>query len=162
MGYLYNVLDGADYLLFRNLLNACAAVVFVLGATTVACADEPFALNASAVHWHCMVCGILFSTIQIQDLRDQEGDKERGRSTVPMLLGDTVGRWTVILSVMTWSIVVPLFWALPWWGFLGSCGIGATVCVRLLTMKDVSADKRSYNLWGLWIVSLLAVPTLVV
>jgi 4-hydroxybenzoate polyprenyltransferase len=162
MGYLYNVLDGADHLVFRNLLNACAAVAFVLGGTNVAYAGEPFALNTSAVQWHCMICGILFSSIQIQDLRDQEGDKERGRSTVPILLGDSVGRWTVVLSMLTWSIAVPFFWKLPWWGFLGPCSVGATVCGRLLTMKDVPADKKSYNLWGLWVFSLLATPTLAV
>ena len=146
MGYLYNVLDGADHLLFRNLLNACAAVAFVLGGTTVTYADEPFMLNTSAVQWHCMIYGMLFSTIHIQDLWDQEGDKERGRSAVPVLLGDTIGRWTVILSMLTGSVVVPLFRAVPWWGFFGPCSIGATVCVRLLNMKDVSADKKSYNL----------------
>ncbi|KAF3043331.1 hypothetical protein E8E11_004225 [Didymella keratinophila] len=99
MGHLYNVLDGADHLLFRNLLNARAAVAFVFGGTTVAYADEPLALNTSAVEWHGMICGILFSTIRIQDLRDQEGDKERGRST-KILLGDKTGRWTAILSML--------------------------------------------------------------
>ncbi|OSS46748.1 hypothetical protein B5807_09087 [Epicoccum nigrum] len=94
MGYLYNVLDGADHLVFRNLLNACGAVTFVFGGTTVAYARESFSMNTSAVQWHCMICGILFTTIQIQDLRDQEGDKERERSTIPVLFGDKIGRWT--------------------------------------------------------------------
>lgn len=161
MGYLYNVLDGADHLIFRNTLNACAAVTFVLGGTTVAYAGQPFSMNTSAVQWHCMIFGILFTTIQIQDLRDQEGDKERRRSTVPVLFGDKIGRWTVILPMLTWSFVVPLFWALPWWGFLGPCIIGITVCGRLLTLKDVASDKRSYNLWGLWVISLLIAPDLV-
>lgn len=31
MGYLYNVLDGADHLIFRNVLNACAAVASRVG-----------------------------------------------------------------------------------------------------------------------------------
>jgi 4-hydroxybenzoate polyprenyltransferase len=160
LGVLYNDLGGAEHPFFRNLLNSLAIVGCGLGATIVAYANQPFALGGPAVKWYIMLVSIVFTTIHLQDLCDQEGDQERGRRTIPLLWGDAMGRWTVILPMLTWSVIVPKFWDLPWWGFLGPCGIAATVCVRLILFKDAVADKKSYDMWGLWAACLLASPAL--
>lgn len=147
--YMYNDLDGGSHPIFRNYINACAVVAFALGATTVAYASQTFTLSGSAMQWHWLTGGIVFRTLQIQDLCDQEGVRERGRSTIPILCGDFTARWTVILSMFTWSLNTPAFWEMPWWGLLGPCGIGGIICARVLALKNVAADRKPYKMWGL-------------
>lgn len=95
--YMYNDLDGGSLPIFRNYVNACAVVTFALGATTVAYASQSFTLSESAMQWHRLTDGIVFTTLQIQDLCKEEGDRERGRSTIPILCGDSAAHWTVVL-----------------------------------------------------------------
>lgn len=158
LGYMYNDLQGGEHPLTRNLINAAAVVFFALGATTVAYAGQPLVLAAQATHWQYVICAIVFTTLQVQDLHDQEGDRDRGRSTIPIVYGDFVARWSVIVPMLAWSIVVPLFWELPWWGYLGPAGIGGTICARAAVLRGVAEDRKTYKMWGLWISCLLASP----
>lgn len=38
-----------------------------------------------------------------QDMKDQDGDRSRGRRTAPIVLGDVVARSTIAISF--WSVV---------------------------------------------------------
>jgi 4-hydroxybenzoate polyprenyltransferase len=158
LGYMYNDLEGGEHPFTRNLINACAVVWFALGATTVAYAGQPLLLNQQAMTWQCIIGAIVLTTLQVQDLHDQEGDRDRGRSTLPLVYGDVVTRWSVVVPMLAWSLAVPVFWALPWWGFVGPCSIGFTICARLMALRTVSSDRKSYKMWGLWISCLLASP----
>lgn len=160
LGYMYNDLEGGNHPFSRNLINACAVVAFALGATTVAYAGQPLSLTEQAKQWHWMIGAIVFTTLQVQDLCDQEGDRGRGRATIPIVWGDHVARWTVIVPMLTWSIGAPSFWRVPWWGYIGPFGIGAMICMRASMLKGVEADRKTYKVWGLWIVCVLAVPAM--
>lgn len=158
LGYMYNDLGGGEHPFTRNLINAAAVVFFALGATTVAFAGHPLLLTQQATQWQYIIGAIVFTTLQVQDLHDQEGDRDRGRSTIPIVYGDFVARWSVIVPMLTWSIAVPLFWNLPAWGYVGPVGIGGTICARAAVLKGVAADRKTYKMWGLWISCLLASP----
>lgn len=142
----------------RNLINACAVVCFALGATIVAYGGEAFSLTGKARLWHWIVAAVVFSTLQIQDLCDQKGDKHRGRSTIPILFGDTIARWSVIVPMVFWSYSVPYFWVVPWQGYLVPLGVGGVICCRVLILKDAENDRITYKMWGLWLACLLETP----
>jgi hypothetical protein len=40
------------------------------------------------VKWLAMITDTVFSTVQLQDMPDQQGDKLRGRKTMPLIMGD--------------------------------------------------------------------------
>jgi hypothetical protein len=79
---MYNDLEGREHPFTRNLINALAVVWFAFGATTVAYAGQPLLLTPQAMQWECIIVAIVFTTLQVQDLHDQEGDRVRGRCTV--------------------------------------------------------------------------------
>jgi len=66
LGFAYNQLGGSDRDFWtRNLMNAA-------GATIVASGDsQP---NERAYQWFGIIFGIVFTTVQMQDLPDQDGE----------------------------------------------------------------------------------------
>ena len=103
---------------------------------------------------------IMSTTMQIQDLYDQEGDKLRGRTTVPLVFGDMNARYSIAVPVTVWSIIAPEFWQLDILGFILPITVGAIVVMRLLDMsrRGVGDDKRTFKLWNVWMVSLYLLP----
>ncbi|KAF2495281.1 hypothetical protein BU16DRAFT_385637 [Lophium mytilinum] len=160
LGWLYNDCEGGSHPVARNLINACAVVCFALGATTVAYGSDPFSLSEEGQFWQWMIAAIVFTTLQIQDLCDQDGDRCRGRNTIPLVFGDRVARWSVVVPMLWWSYMVPRFWETSWYGYLAPLVVGGLICCRVLTLKDAQADRVTYKLWGVWITSLLAVPSM--
>ena len=155
--WMYNDLKGADEnFIVRNLINAAGFACYSSGATLVACGG--YELNAKAYQWLAMVAGIVFSTLQMQDMADQEGDRERGRGTIPLVLGDGVARWTIVIPVAAWSVACPLFWSLSPYAYVAPVILGATLSLRLLLIRTVDADKLTWKLWNIWITSLYLLP----
>ncbi|MCJ1464892.1 hypothetical protein MMC07_003507 [Pseudocyphellaria aurata] len=102
--WLYNDLEGADEnYIIRNLINSLGLVCWSAGTTMVACGKDQHQLNAMGYHWLKIEAAIVFTTLQVQDLRDQKGDRARGRRTAPIALGDVVTRWTIAVPVLCWS-----------------------------------------------------------
>ena len=159
--WIYNDLGGADEnYLVRNLINGFAHPAYSAGATKVACGNTLCALNKAGYKWVAMIGAVIFSTLQVQDLKDQEGDRARGRSTAPLVLGSRVARWTVAVPVMVWSMVCPTYWMLDVWGFIAPVTLGCLVVVRLFLWRDVAADRLTWKFWSLWMMSLYLLPLL--
>ncbi|KAI0509559.1 UbiA prenyltransferase family [Xylaria bambusicola] len=157
--WLYNDLGLANgHWLLRNLMNALGITTIGAGATRVACHDLTF-MAAPAARWWFLCGGMLMSTIHAQDLYDQQGDAVRGRSTAPLVLGDGAARWTVGAGVLFWS-VARLHLCEDWFGYSVPVILGMVITVRILTLRDVSADKRTFKLWALWTVCLYSLPLL--
>jgi len=73
LGFAYNQVGGSDRDFWtRNLLNAAGFTRFATGATMVASGDsQP---NERAYQWFGIIFGIVFTTVQMQDLPDQDGE----------------------------------------------------------------------------------------
>ena len=154
--WMYNDLGGADEsYLVRNLINACGFVCYSSGATRVACHCS---LNDVAYQWLVIVGSIVFTTLQMQDMADQEGDKARNRGTLPLVHGDWVARWTIAIPVAFWSLACPLFWQLGLYGFLVPAIFGGLVSFRIILCRSVDSDKTTWKLWNVWISSLYLLP----
>ena len=67
--YMYNDLGGADEnFVVRNLINAAGFICYSAGATRVACGHDQYSLNEKAYQWLAIIGGIVFTTLQMQDM----------------------------------------------------------------------------------------------
>ena len=156
--YMYNDLGGADESFFiRNLMNATAITCFSAGAAQVAI-GERVALNDHAYRWLAMIAAIVTTTMQVQDMEDQEGDCARGRVTIPLLLGDATARYSIALLVSAWSFICPAYWGLDALGYVLPGVVGLTIAGRTLTMRNVQADKGNWRAWNIWMMTLYLLP----
>ena len=159
LGYWYNDLKGADNsCITRNFINACGYVCFTSGTLQVASDPSVALLRPVAYRWLLIIGLVIFTTIQSQDMYDQAGDSLRKRCTVPLVIGDSAARWTIAISVGIWSWFCPLFWQLGAKGFGASVILGTSVLWRTLTRRTVKADKFTFRIYNIWIISLFSLP----
>lgn len=158
-GWIYNELGAAnDSYLARNVLNATGYMTFAAGAAKVACVHSGTMIQKGTYTWFILLGLAIATTIQFQDLYDQEGDNARGRRTIPLIVGDMSARLSVALPVAVWSLLCPAFWRLDARGFVLPMTLGAVVLFRLFRHKGVGADKTSFKVWNAWVVVLYLLP----
>lgn len=176
LGIWYNDLGGADgSWILRNFINACGYICFTTGAlqimlqrysaasiSTAAALVYPAAIgnlaNRGLCAWLVIIGGIVLSTIQVQDMHDQAGDKRRGRKSMPLVIGDRVTRWTIASSTLFWSCFCPYFWSLPRVGFVSPIMLGSIVAWRTLSYKSVVGDKLTFRIWNVWLMIVYSLP----
>ena len=159
--WMYNDLGGADEnYIVRNLINACGFVCYSSGATIVAAGYGQNELNRKAYVWLAVVGAIVFSTLQMQDMADMEGDAARGRRTLPLVHGETVARWSIAVPVAAWSFVCPAFWGSGAIGYGISIAAGSVLFVRVLVLKGRMAYRRTWVIWCLWTMIFYLLPLL--
>ena len=91
----------------------------------------------------CISGGIIATTYQVQDFKDEAGDREIGRRTIPIVY-PSFARWTVITTLTLWSYAVILAWELD----VLTAALFATLAVyiggRFLLLKSVKEDQVSF------------------
>lgn len=159
LNWMYNDLGGgSEVCAVRHLLNAVGLVVGTIGTTLVACGESHCSITASGYRWLALEGLIVFTTIHLMDFRDQQGDRARGRMTIPILIGDSAARWSLAIFVMAWSFICPAIWSLGISGWLFPSAMGSIILVRILSRRSVQADKVTWEFWGLWMVSICLLP----
>ncbi|TGO47637.1 hypothetical protein BCON_0269g00030 [Botryotinia convoluta] len=153
LGFWYNNMRGADRCwVIRNLINAYGFICFASGAIQVAIGKDQ-AVSHLLGWWYCIIAGIVFSTVQIQDMYDQRGDKIRNRKTLPLVLGDAFSRWTIAVPMLIWCWLAPLLWSSSMSGFVLPVVVGL-----IITRRTEADDKRTFQLWNMWLVSVYLLP----
>jgi len=156
--YMYNDLRGGDeHFVVRDLIIALAFGVYNRGSLAVACGPDHGASELGYV-WLVIISGVIFTTMHIQDMKDQAGDRERNRHTVPLVLGDGVARYTVSVTVLFWSFACPLFLKM---GFIGSAipvTLGLSIANHTLWKREPKHDQRSWDIWAAWLIVLYGLP----
>ncbi|KAL6717781.1 hypothetical protein ACLMJK_003866 [Lecanora helva] len=156
--HFYNDLGGADEnILVRNLMNAAAITCFGAGAARVALGKE-IGLNNDAYKWLGIIAAIVTTTMQVQDMEDQEGDLARGRVTIPLLIGDVLARYTIAISISIWSVLCPFYWDVITSGYILPGFVGFTIAMRTLKIRTLQADKLNWKAWNVWIMILYLLP----
>lgn len=159
--WLYNDLRGGDESwILRNVIIAAAFGLFNTGSLRVAAGSQEFAsLTSSGVIWTFMISGVILTTMHVQDLKDQEGDRMRNRRSAPIVLGDRVSRITIAFPVCFWSLFCTSLWPSGIWG---ACPVvlGAWVALRCMAYTDKLSDRRTWELWALWTAIMYSMPCL--
>ncbi|KAE8151234.1 UbiA prenyltransferase family [Aspergillus avenaceus] len=153
--WLYNDLRGGDELT-RDLIIALGYSLFLASSLRIAI-DPGVHFSGCGYRWLAMIGGVVLTTMHIQDLKDQVGDRARGRKTWPLVLGDKVSRWWIAGSVQFWSLACVIFWNLPLWVSMVPIGLGG--CVGICVLQK-TGDARAWRLWCAWQVILYALPCL--
>ena len=159
MTWMYNDLGGADdSIVTRNALNGLGYMCYSSGSMIVAAGYGLYEPNATAQWWLVMIGGIIFTTLQMQDMADVEGDAARGRRTVPLIFGDAAARYTIAIPVLLWSYACAYFWGLPLLGYVGPLAVGLVFAFRLLTKRGIAADQMTWKFWCLWMSTIYLLP----
>ncbi|KAJ9223792.1 hypothetical protein DTO169C6_3906 [Paecilomyces variotii] len=162
--WVYDYASGASSWWGKNIINALFYMTGQLGATRVAAEAMGSTTMTRAGYEWCLLLGInTFTTVQIQDLRDQEGDRARGRRTVPLVIGDWTTRWITTLFISFWSIACPAYWGNSRFtaGYVPPLLVGSFVVARMLSCRSAKADRATFNYYTLaWLPSLYAIPIL--
>ena len=158
LGYCYNDCGGSDVSwVTRNLINACGFICFSSGAMEVAL-GEPLTLKPRLVQWFLIIAGVVFSTVQTQDMYDQAGDSLRDRKTMPLVIGDGQARWVTGSAMSVWCVICPWYWKLNLGVSVLFAGFGGTIILRTFAKRSEVDDKRTFRLWNLWMVFVYSLP----
>ncbi|KAL5047509.1 UbiA prenyltransferase family-domain-containing protein [Aspergillus fruticulosus] len=114
-------------------------------------------LSTTGYRWLGVLGGVVVTTMQVQDLKDQAGDRTRGRKTWPLVVGDTASRWWLAACLLFWSLACSLFWGLPLWGFRTCIPLAMGICVACCVLRR-RADGLAWRLWCIWQVVLYSLP----
>lgn len=156
--WMYNDLGGGDVnFLLRNIIISLAFGLYNEGSLQVAC-GAGHTLHETGVCWVVIISAVIFSTMHIQDLKDTAGDQARNRQSAPLVLGDGATRWTIVFPVLAWSVLCPLCLRVGMSAFVLPVTIGSYVGFRTLCMRGPQADRTSWCMWALWLISLYALP----
>lgn len=161
LGLWYNNWGGADKNpVIRNIINGLGYTCFASGAMEVALGGSLLSLHPLGWlgRWLLVIIGIIFSTVQLQDMSDQPGDAKRGRRTVPLVWGDTAARWTIALPMLCWGIWCPIFWGVSSLWFTISMALASLVALRTLMVRSIRGDKQTFRLWNCWIAIIYMLP----
>ena len=161
LGTYYNHLGGADHHpLTRNLTNAAGYLCFTTGAMEAAfgCPLPLTRLPPRLAAWLILLATVVFSTIHLQDLYDQEGDRLRARRTLPLVIGDPAARWAAALPMLVWGAVCPAFWRVGPWLTIVCVGLAWTVAVRTLLVRSVPGDRVTFRFWNCWVMLVYLLP----
>ncbi|KAI0162649.1 UbiA prenyltransferase family-domain-containing protein [Pestalotiopsis sp. NC0098] len=164
--WLYNDLCGGDeHWVLRNVIIAAAFGLYNAGSLKVAAGLQPGQtgdLTEQGHIWVLAISAVILTTMHVQDLKDQEGDRARGRRSAPLVLGDRACRWTIALPVLFWSLFLPWCLRCSVLGVaFGTIFLGLWVAFRCMAYSGNKADRRTWELWALWTASLYALPWLV-
>ena len=89
------------------------------------------------------------------------GDTVSGRKTLPIVIGEARARWSILLPVAYWLVVVPRFWNCGVLSSLIVLTLGGIVIGRLAKGNDTSQGyKTTYKLWTCWVVMMYFLPLL--
>lgn len=162
--WAYDYASGADFWWSKNIINMMFYATGQLGGTRVAAESMPnTTMSRAGYEWCGMLALEILTTIQIQDIKDEEGDAARGRRTMPIVIGAKPTRWLTSTTISFWSVACPLYWASGnlHAGFILPLLIGGTVAIRTLFCCSVPADRVTWNMYTLmWLPALYATPLL--
>lgn len=157
--WMYNDLGGADNGPFvRNLLNGFGYICYSSGSMKVAAGYGQHELNETSTWWLAMIGGIIFTTLQMQDMPDIHGDAKRGRLTIPLIYGDRAARWSIAIPVVAWSIICPIFWSVGLAGFMLPLVAATFFLTRLFLFRSVVDDSLTWWFWCSWLSSVYILP----
>jgi 4-hydroxybenzoate polyprenyltransferase len=159
--WMYNDLGGADEsFLVRNFMNALGFMCYSSASMGLATGLTYDYFKYDTKVWLVLVGLSIFTTIQVMDLADMEGDASRNRKTLPLLYGEGAARWSIVVFALFWSILFPYCWQVGKAGYALSISSGCFLSARVLFFRGVAQDKTNFVVWSLWNVSLYFLPVL--
>ena len=156
--WLYNDLRGGDGIM-RDLIIAVAFAIFNRGSLKLATSQQT-EISHEGYSWTAIISVVILTTMQVQDLKDQAGDRGRGRRTIPLVFGDSISRWSIAGFVLLWSCCCASFWKSKDWAFASLILLGGYVASQAVLKRSPRDDRLTWRLWCLWLMMLYLLPIL--
>lgn len=154
--WMYNDLDGSSINIWtRNGINTGGIMCFSAGALEVLSGGE---LLPKAWAWIGLTGAVIATTVQALDFPDMEGDKARGRQTIPLLYSEGIARGGLAFMVLLWSIACPMFWKLQLLYWTVPVGVGASMAALTMLRREEKSDHVVAKIWCLWLSVLYVLP----
>ncbi|KXH69363.1 UbiA prenyltransferase [Colletotrichum salicis] len=154
--WMYNDLDGSSINIWaRNAINTGGIMCFSAGALEILSGGD---LLPKAWAWIGVTGAVIATTVQALDFPDMEGDKARGRKTIPLLYGEGVARGGLAVMVLLWSTACPFFWNLQPVIWVAPLGVGVLMAGLTVIKRDEKSDDVVAKLWCLWLAVLYISP----
>lgn len=141
----------------RNVMFGIAFGLYNGGSLRIACGAEQ-SVNRAGICWILMIAVVISSTMHIQDLKDVIGDRARNRRSAPLVLGDEMTRWTLVILIIAWSFICPLCLGVGLLAFFLLVAVGVHISLQLLWCRDICTDRRSWYAWAGWLICLYTLP----
>ncbi|TVY81893.1 Fumagillin beta-trans-bergamotene synthase [Lachnellula suecica] len=154
--WLCNDLKGGDEVI-RDLIISVAYAFYNFGSLRIAVGIDT-EITRQGYIWTGLISGVILTTMQIQDLKDQAGDKMRGRKSIPLFFGETFSRWWIAASVLFWSPVCVYFWGLHLFAYVVPIIMGGVVAAQVLWRRSPEDDANAWRLWSIWTTVLYFLP----
>lgn len=154
--WTYNDLGGGDELI-RDLLLAMVYGFYNTGSLRIALGNHA-TIGLNGYVWVFMISGVILTTMQVQDLKDQAGDRARGRKTLPLILGEPTSRSMIAFFTLAWSVACAWFWDLGLLGYGITVPMGLTIAAHVLMRRTIEHDTKTWKMWCVWLVCLYCLP----
>lgn len=125
-------------------------------------------LNPTIWRWIIIMAIMIGITINLQDLRDIQGDRLMGRKTLPICWGEARTRIALCVSFILLAVVIHFGLMMPaghTWPIvlcdLLLAAIDVVIAVRIITVKTPRADHKTYMLYTYWHCCVMASAILV-
>ncbi|KAG7094949.1 hypothetical protein E1B28_005750 [Marasmius oreades] len=142
----------------KSLLNAIGIVSWDVGSAGIASAGHLNLTEKFSITPFLSVA-IIWTTIHVQDFRDEVGDRVQGRITLPTLLPEASRHITFFL-INAWSIGLGQYWGLSSIAYALFVSFGFYLSLRILLQRTEGEDKVSLRLYMLWLTIARTLPFL--
>ncbi|KAH7196396.1 UbiA prenyltransferase family-domain-containing protein [Fusarium flagelliforme] len=155
--FYYNDLCGSDEIVRDGIIAVAYAVVNIMSLKL--CIGPENTVSTQGMMWIAIISGIILTTMSVQDLKDQKGDKARDRKTMPLVIGDSRTRIIIACCVPFWSVLCARFWDLEM-GLIYylPLALGAVVTWRVLMKRTAEEDSKTWKLWCAWHTVVYFIP----
>lgn len=157
-------LRGSEEIVIRDFLIAASFAAFNGGSLKIAAGCHPSHtscdINMPGHMWTGIISAVIFTTMQVQDLKDRVGDRLRGRKTVVLFLGERVSRGSIAFFVVFWSLVCSHFWQLELWRASAPIPLSIIIAYQVTMGTHHQGDWHSWYLWSLWLILLYSLPVI--
>lgn len=166
INFIYNDLGGSGELLVRDVVLGIAYIIHQMGALQITLGSGEYRTDMAGdlvsprgYAWAAMSGLLVVTTIPIQDIKDQEGDRQRAnRKTMPLVIGETATRYYLAVMIPFWAVVGTVFWGTPVWYAVPLVAYGLYISWRLLAMRNPVDDEASWRNWTRWQLLAYALP----
>ncbi|TRX95248.1 hypothetical protein FHL15_003940 [Xylaria flabelliformis] len=158
--WMYNDIRGGDEVV-RDLIISVAYGMFNSASLEVAVGGGEYSdinISRGGLIWTTMISAVILTTMQVQDLKDQAGDRTRGRQTIALWIGDRFSRISIAFFVCFWTAACLFFWDLRPYGYIVPALAGAVTAYRVVSKKTPKDDASTWRWWCLWTITLYLLP----
>ncbi|KAF8522566.1 UbiA prenyltransferase family-domain-containing protein [Hysterangium stoloniferum] len=143
--YIYDHLKLNSYWVTKNVVNGLGYMTLEMGTSLIVANGT---IKSSLLPAILVSGSIIATTVPIQDLQDEAGDRAIGRYTMIMQFGHFGTRLSISLCLLMWSLSTLVLFQPP--GLLSASytTLGLYVAYRNFLLRTVSEDEKTYRIYN--------------